>query len=113
MIMLFPSFENMTRIEIDDFFKENSFIIWRKLDDGEYIALQRLMFTMSVCMGVELTLAYKYRWCFEDPAEAVQFFNQAKQYDDIPEQRESLKGHRYLSKKPLLVVLDELGLPKW
>lgn len=84
----------------------------RKLADGEWIMLYPLMFTLSVCCGVGKINQFKYRWCFENPEEAIYFFNTCENFDDIPTKRESLKGHRYL-KTPRLVEYDELGYPKW
>lgn len=85
---------------------------FRKLDDGEWILLHQLMYTLSVCCGVGKVGMYKYRWCFENPAEAIEFFHACKNYDDIPEKRESLRGHRYLD-KPRIVEYDESGYPRW
>lgn len=106
------SFENWTNKEIDDFLVENRFIAWRKLETGEVIGILELMFTTSVCMDVTPITPYAYRWCFEDRHEAVAFFEMAKEFDEVPKHRASLKGHRYQN-KPLLVENDERGFPKW
>lgn len=106
-------FEGWSDEKINTFMQENSFLAWRRLEDGEYIGLIKLLFTMSVCTGIEPNTPYKYRWCFKDAREAINFYGQAKEFDEIPEQRTSLKGHRYLPNKPLLVEYASNGFPKW
>lgn len=102
----------MTDVEVENFLKYNQFIKFRKLQDGEWIGMLQLAFTMSVCCGITLHDCFKYRWCFENPDEALEFFNACQNYDDIPAKRESLKGHRYLT-KPRIVEYDEYGFEKW
>lgn len=107
-------FSGMTDDEVSQWligqgYHPNSF---RKLDDGEWILLHQLAYTLSVCCGVGKSIVFKYRWCFKDPSEAIEFFKTCENFDDIPKKRDSLKGHRYLD-KPLLVEHDELGYPKW
>lgn len=106
------AFEGMTKEQIDQFFKENLFIAWRQLPGGEWIALFPLMFTLSVCMDVTYSSPYAYRWCFEDPAEAWYFFENATEYDEVPTKRESLRGHRYRT-TPKLLEFDERGFARW
>jgi len=99
--------------EIEAFLKEQSFIAVRKLDDGTWIGMLQLMFTMSVCVGITATQTHTHRWCFGDPIEASIFFGTIEHPRQIPEKRESLKGHRYPSGDPLLIEKDELGFDKW
>lgn len=106
------TFEEWTDEEVDKFLTENTFTAWRRLETGEVIGILKLMFTTSVCMDVTPINPYAYRWCFEDPREAVVFFSTAKEFDEVPTHRNSLKGHRYRT-KPLLVENDERGFPKW
>lgn len=106
------AFEGMTKQEIDEFFQLNQFQAWRQLETGEWIGLYRLTFTLSVCMDVTPYSSYAYRWCFEDHNEAAIFFAQAVEYDEVPTQRNSLKGHRYRT-APLLIEKNELGFDKW
>lgn len=109
-------FPNMTDEEVISYLIEHCYPVkeheLRKLPDGEWIMLYRLAFTWSVCCGVGMHSMFKYRWCFEDKAEAEHFFNTCQNYDDIPVKRNSLKGHRYLD-KPLYMEYDELGYEKW
>lgn len=81
----------------------------RKLADGEWIGLYRLIYTLSVCMGIGEITSFKYRWCFEDPTEAILFFHTAVEFDDIPVQRNSLKGHRYSERTGPLLKQDIYG----
>ncbi len=94
------------------FLAENSYCMPRQLEDGDWIGIQELMFTTSVCMGITPTSPFTYRWCFEDEVEAMQFLLNAREVDEIPTHRSSLRGHRYLS-KPLLIEKDERGFDKW
>lgn len=98
--------------EFKNYLLEMGMLEPRQLEDGEWVAIMPLMFTMSVCSGVTETQGYKYRWCFADAEEAYQFLAEMKSFDDIPTKRESLKGHRYLH-KPLLEEKDALGFHKW
>lgn len=98
--------------EIEQFLLKEGYLACRKLDDGEWIALLPLAFTLSVCCGPDFINAYQYRWCFKDHEEAVHFFKTCKEVDEIPTRRESLKGHRY-ARAPLLVEYDEFGHARW
>ena len=108
----YDTFEGWTDEEIQTFMDEQRLQHWRKLPDGEVVCLQPLMFTLSVCCGVTPHTMYKYRWCFEDPKEAVHFFKTIQEYDEVPERKTSLKGHRYLT-APLYMEIDQHGFRKW
>ena len=105
-------FRNLSQQEIDLFLMRNGFSRWRQLESGEYIGLRSLMFTWAVCMDIRIDQVFSYRWCFKDKDEAIYFFDTAKEIDEVPSLRTSLKGHRYID-KPLLVEKDELGFDKW
>lgn len=107
-----PDFPGMTKEEIDQYLRENQFMMWRQLESGEYIGILPLMFTFSVCMQIERISPYAYRWCFQDFAEALHFYETAKEFDEVPTVRTSLKGHRYRH-APLLIEKDERGFDKW
>lgn len=107
-----PSFPNMSDEEVADFLSSQGCQDFRKLPDGEWIALMPLAFTLSICCAPDECSAFKYRWCFEDPAEAHYFFENCQEFDEIPVRRTSLKGHRYLD-KPLYVEYDQFGHAKW
>lgn len=107
-------FANKTDEEVEQFLLSQGFMQVRKLEDGEWIGLLQLAFTLSVCMGIEDITPFKYRWCFANPLHAFKFFNLAEDYDEIPceEYQQSLKGHRHQS-KALLILNDENGFPRW
>lgn len=107
-------FDNKTDEEIEAFLLAQHFICVRKLDDGEWIGLHRLAYTMSVCMGIEDISPFKYRWCFSDTDVAKDFYDNAVEYDEIPNEQQQafLKGHRHTS-TPRIVLYDELGYPRW
>lgn len=102
----------MSDEQVEQYLAENKFTEYRKLETGEWIGLMQLMFTLSVCMDIDYYTPYAYRWCFQDPEEARHFFKTAKEFDEVPEHKTSLKGHRYKT-KPLYVEHDELGFAKW
>lgn len=99
---------------VEVFLKQNGFMQVRKLETGEWIGLMRLAFTMSVCCGIDDMTPFRYRWCFSELAEALHFFAVCKSVTEVPEEdrRHSLAGHRYFD-KPLLVLYNEVGLPRW
>lgn len=107
------SFDGWTKEEVENFLLSNGFITFRQLETGEWIGILPLMFTTSVCMDVTPISAFAYRWCFADAQEAILFFAEAKEFDEVPSVRTSLKGHRYGGREPLLIEHDERGFPKW
>lgn len=98
--------------EIISWLEGNHYISPRKLDDGSWVALHRLMYTWSVCVDMDEVTAYRYRWCFDDLIEATHFLSTIKDFDEVPVKRKSLKGHRY-SGEPLLVEYHADGKPRW
>lgn len=55
----------------------------RRLPDGTYAALYKLMFTMAICTGLNGT-GYAYRWCFDDEARAFSELQKLENMDDEP-----------------------------
>lgn len=106
------SFDDWSEEEVREFLTQNQFIAFRQLESGEWIGLYQLMFTLSVCMDITPLRSFNYRWCFNDRNEAIYFFDNAKEFDEIPTKRTSLRGHRHNS-EPLLIEYDELGYAKW
>lgn len=84
----------------------------RKLEDGSFVGCMKLMYTMSVCTDITSSTPYAYRWCFKDPQEAFYFCDNIKEFDEIPEHRTSLQGHRF-AREPRLAATDQLGLKRW
>jgi hypothetical protein len=63
---------------------ENRFLVWRQLDDGTYVALGKLMFTMGLFIGVGPITPYKRRYCYSDPTEAHAEYLWLTTGDDVP-----------------------------
>lgn len=84
----------------------------RKLEDGSFVGCMKLMYTMSVCTDITSSTPYAYRWCFKDPQEAFYFCDNIKEFDEIPEHRTSLQGHRF-AREPRLAATDQLGFKRW
>lgn len=62
----------------------NMFIKWRQLDDGTYIALGRLMFTVALFVGVGAITPFKRRYCFSDATLAYAAYDDMTTGDDVP-----------------------------
>lgn len=94
----------------------NNMLAFRRLEDNSVVDVALLMTTISICTGVEPLSPFKYRWCFRDAEEAKYFYQNVKEFDEIPslEHRKSLVGHRYHQETgPLLKEYDQLGIPRW
>ena len=63
---------------------DNRFICWRQLDDGTYVALGRLMFTVGLFIGVQAVAPYTRRYCYSDPTEANAEYLALQTGDDEP-----------------------------
>ena len=62
---------------------ENHYIKWRKLEDGGYIAMHPLMFTIAIMTDMTVT-GYANRFCFDDTARAFLEFDKIQTLDDEP-----------------------------
>jgi hypothetical protein len=63
---------------------DNHFMDWRRLDDGTYIALARLAFTVGLFVGVGPITPYKRRYCFDNLNDAATAFIDMETGDDVP-----------------------------
>lgn len=106
------AFQGMTTEQVQQFLRENQFELFRQLETGEWVGVMRLAFTWSVCMDIGPISPFIYRWCFQDIAEALYFYEHAKEFDEIPTKINSLKGHRY-AREPRIVMYDEKGFARW
>lgn len=95
------------------FMEENHYINPRKLEDGSWCAISRLITTWSVCTDITPTCPYAYRWCFLDKAEADLFLATVVEFDDIPVVKESLKGHRFHDGQSRYVRYENDGFKEW
>lgn len=98
--------------EMYQFLKANMFTHVRKIEDGTFVGIIRLMFTHAVCTDITFDSPYAYRWCFESLTEAEHFIDTIKEFDEVPKVRTSLKGHRYTD-QPRIVLFCENGFPRW
>lgn len=104
--------QDMSDEEVIGFLTERKFTNIRKLEDGSFVGCLKLFSTISVCTDIGQCTAYAYRWCFVDPKEAEDFCNSIKEFDEVPVNRSSLRGHRY-AEKARLAKVDNLGFVKW
>lgn len=107
------NFYNWDDEKVTTFLNENNYTHHRKLEDGSWVAIQRLMFTWSVCCDITPTSPYAYRWCFQDLEEAEYFITTIKEFDEVPVRKESLRGHRFHDGQARYVKFDELGFKMW
>lgn len=110
-----PEFNGMTDEQVQAFMADNTYILSRKLECGTWIGIVSLAFSFAVCSGVSYTASFELRWCFKRFEDALTFFQGMTNYDDVPneELQKGLVGHRYFREKPLLVLYNESGHPRW
>ena len=60
-----------------------NYLEWRRLEDGEYIALLQLMFTLAIVMECD-ECGYARRYCFDDLDRARAEYEKIKSIDDEP-----------------------------
>lgn len=80
--MMTPEFCKQTEDALSH--PDNRYLCWRRLEDGTYIALMRLMTTVALCIGVGPITPYKKRYCFRDITVALGEYNEMKTGDDVP-----------------------------
>jgi hypothetical protein len=67
---------------LDDPF--NNFTHWRQLDDGTYIAIGRLMFSVALFIDVQPITPYRKRFCFPSLDLAIAAYTDMQTPDDVP-----------------------------
>lgn len=81
--LLFPAGEQ------DDFTRrmrdELGYVGARRLPDGTYVGLLRLMFTMAICVGVSEFTSYTRRYCFENTTVCLDQYRLMTSADDAVE----------------------------
>lgn len=108
------TFENWPHEEMVAYLLDCNMQHPRQLEDGNWICLHRLMYTLSVCVGVTPMTTFEYRWCFQDYAEAVGFHREAEHLKSIPTSTESLVGHRHHGKGALMMKFHPgTEFPRW
>lgn len=64
---------------------EYGFVGAKRLEDGTYVGLRRLAFTLAICIGVTETDTFKRRYCFSDITLCIDEYVKITTGDDIPE----------------------------
>jgi hypothetical protein len=64
---------------------EALFLGAKRLEDGSYAGVQRLMFTTAICIGVTPMTAFQRRYCFNDLGQCLHSYSEIKQLGDEPE----------------------------
>ncbi|SUE95890.1 Uncharacterised protein [Ectopseudomonas mendocina] len=62
---------------------DNNYVKWRQLDDGTYVAMIKLMFTMAIVTDVDVC-GYHNRFCFDDVDLAYREFDRLENRDSEP-----------------------------
>lgn len=65
-------------------FLRTEYLVLRRLPDGSYAGLQRLLYTTGLFMGVDRN-GWSKRFCFKDVGEALAQLALLKSEDDEPE----------------------------
>lgn len=65
--------------------EDGGFVLAKKLEDGTYVGVTRLMFTLALCIGITPTTMYVKRFCFNDAAACMEEYANIKTKDDEPE----------------------------
>lgn len=53
-----------------EWFKDQSYLMPRLLPDGQWIALQSMLYTTGLVVGIT-PISWRTRFCYETPAEAL------------------------------------------
>lgn len=62
---------------------DNRYLTWRQLDDGTYVAVGRLAFTVALYIGLS-PITYNWRYCYDDPTIAYAAYTMLKTGADVP-----------------------------
>lgn len=74
----------------DDFTRELrtpdfGFLGAKRLEDGTYVGIQRLITTLAICIGIDRVSAYTRRYCFQDAAQCIAEYQRMEKGDFVPE----------------------------
>lgn len=61
------------------------FIGAKRLPDGGYVALQRLLFTLAICVGPTYDASYTRRYCYADASICLHEYERITSMDAEPE----------------------------
>lgn len=91
--------------------QENRYYSIRKLPDGTYAALGKLLFTTAIHTGLNHH-GWAYRYCFDDPKLAQRELDKLEDMDDTPS---GFIARRWGSGKPAFLeneIADERQRPR-
>ena len=72
--------DHFTRAMIE----EMGYIGAKRLPDGRYVGMQRLMFTLAICLDVTQTSPFARRYCYENASDALANFDAIETLDCQP-----------------------------
>lgn len=61
------------------------FVGAKRLDDGTYVGLQRLITTLAICIGIGPYTSYTKRYCFDDISVCLAEYEKIETPDYVPE----------------------------
>lgn len=64
--------------------EEGSFIGAKRLDDGTYVGVLPLLFTVVICVGVSENTSYDRRYCYDSLTDCLQAFQELATGNDQP-----------------------------
>lgn len=63
---------------------ELNYVGARRLVDGTYVGVMRLVFTLAICIGVTPYSAYTRRYCYQDAAVCLREYQLLEGGGDVP-----------------------------
>lgn len=79
--------------------EQGLFVFCRKLEDGTYIGLCRLAFTVGLCIGITESSMFERRYCYENIGDAL------FEYDHMTTGKHLPIG--WIARRPATVALEE------
>lgn len=67
----------------ENFFLDQGYLRVRKLEDGSFIGLGKLIFTTAVYVDLNSS-GYDRRYCFKEPTKALEEFEKMRTLEDEP-----------------------------
>lgn len=64
---------------------EHQFVGAKRLADGTYVGVTRLLYTLAICIGVGEHTAYTRRYCYEDAATCLMEYQLLESGSDVPQ----------------------------
>lgn len=64
---------------------EHAFVGAKRLADGTYVGIVRLLYTMAICIDVSEYTAYQRRYCYQDTAACLKEYELLESGRDVPQ----------------------------